>query len=107
MGPLPRRFLATTVGKRDAGAARLRQADRNGLLRALRAVLAAADVVHLFLDELACGGAGALTLPQVAPCARGGAFLGHGVSFRRVFSARLSPGPALCVCPREAGHLRD
>src|SRR3972149_1336586 len=36
-----------------AGAARLRQADRDGLLRGPGAVLAFANVVHLFTHELA------------------------------------------------------
>jgi hypothetical protein len=92
--------------ERHARAPRLGEADRNGLLRALRAVLAATDMVHLFLHEFARRGARALTLPQVAPCACDGAFFRHEASFRRVFSARVSPGPALFACPPAASCRR-
>src|SRR5262249_35395429 len=43
--------------QRHAGASRLRQPDRDGLLRRARAVLPLANVMHLFANELArCGG---------------------------------------------------
>src|SRR6185369_7463106 len=84
--PFARRLFAATVWKRNAGASRLGQADRDRLLGALRAVFAGADVVHLFLDEFARRSARALTLPQIALCARHGALFRHEVSFRRVVS---------------------
>src|SRR5215831_132672 len=52
--------------QRDAGAARLREADRDRLLGRARAVLALADVVHLLADELTRLRARGLALPAVA-----------------------------------------
>src|SRR4029078_9208811 len=60
------RVMSLLVGKVHAGAPRLRQAYRDRLLRSLRSVLAFADVVHLFADELARLGARGLARALVA-----------------------------------------
>src|SRR5687768_5511738 len=52
----------------DAGAPRLREADRNRLFRGARAMLALADVMDLFAHELTSLGRRRLALPLVSAC---------------------------------------
>src|SRR6185503_8554834 len=57
LGRLPRATVSAARRLQgDARAPRLRQADRDRLLGRARAVLAAADVIHLLVNELACRG---------------------------------------------------
>src|SRR5205823_14919481 len=66
------------------GATRLREADRDRLLRRARAVLPLADVVHLLLDELARLRAGRLALALVLVRGLQRLLLGHGRLLSRV-----------------------
>src|SRR5579871_5527619 len=62
-GAFTRRFLRLAPARRrqvDACASRLREADRNGLLRRACAMLASADLANLLTDELAGLGRGGL-----------------------------------------------
>jgi hypothetical protein len=52
--------------ERNSGATCLRESDRDRLLGGFRAVLAFADVVHLFAYEFSGGGRARLALPKVA-----------------------------------------
>jgi hypothetical protein len=61
----------------DACASRLRQPDRDRLLRRAGAVLALSNVFDLFVDELAGLRARRLALPPVASGALDGFFLRH------------------------------
>jgi len=49
----------------NAGPPRLREANRDGLLRRTCTVLPVADVVHLLVDELAGRGRGSLSFPEI------------------------------------------
>src|SRR6185436_1401363 len=74
-----RRALARRA-QRDAGATRLRQADRDRLLGRARAVLALADVVHLLAHELPRGSRGATSATQLLLRSLHGGSLRHGDS---------------------------
>src|SRR5262245_60829984 len=89
--------LALLVRDVDTGTPRLRQTDGDGLLGALRAVLALADVVDLLADELARLRARRLALALVAAGTFEGGFFRHGASSCRC----LQGGPtSLRTVPR-------
>ena len=78
-----------------AGAARLRQTDRNGLLRRAGAMLALAYVLHFLAHEFTRLGVGAFAAARIAPRVLDGSFEWHDGSgfsptnsFRVVGSAR-------------------
>jgi hypothetical protein len=62
----------------DTCPARLRKADRNRLLRGLRAMLPFADVVHLFTHEFACLRAGRFSSGLVVLSSLNRFFFRHG-----------------------------
>src|SRR3954467_8256974 len=93
------------AGERHAGAARLGQADGDGLLGATRAVLALANFVEFLAHDLARHGAGGLSLPRLAAHALESAFFGHRVSFQKASSAppwhpRARAGATALNCDR-------
>jgi hypothetical protein len=64
-----------------SGSARLGEADGNGLLRRASAMLAFADVVHLFADEFACLSGRGVAFALVFPCSFERGFFWHFDSF--------------------------
>src|ERR1700675_1832138 len=70
--------------ERPARAPLFAQADRDGLFRFLRAVLAFADVMDLLADEFALLGAGGLAFSAVLPRALQDFLFGHGGSPREM-----------------------
>ena len=93
--PLRRRLGLTRGAQLDARAARLRQADRDRLLRRSRAMLAFTDVVDLLADELAGLRRGRLALPLVPACPLDSLFLRHCASSTAPYPATRVPSPAI------------
>src|SRR5690348_8492550 len=86
LGAAPRLRLRRALlrrGERHARAARLGQPDRDRLLRALRTVLAFADVVHLLADEFSRLRARRLAFPAILRGALQRGLLWHGVASLR------------------------
>src|SRR5258706_6882289 len=97
----PRRGLALLRRlDRHAGAARLRQADRDRLLRRARAVLAFADVLHFLADEFAGLRAGGFPGPAVLAGPLESFLVGHGrLLFTENEKVRPPSSPAVHALP--------